>query len=62
MAFPDEDVIKYVGQWQPGPPLDESWSVELITWRDRLWQTQQIGLYPNGIGYGNISLRLGDRS
>ncbi|MFZ4677891.1 MAG: class II aldolase/adducin family protein [Nodosilinea sp.] len=54
----DEGVIKYACQWTPGPPLTESQCAELIAWRDRLHQAQQIGLYPNGIGYGNISIRL----
>lgn len=58
----DEGVIKYVGQWTPGPPLAESQLVELMAWRDRLRQAQLIGLYPNGIGYGNISLRLSAHS
>lgn len=58
----DEGVIKYVGQWTAGPPLDQSLLAELITWRDRLWQARQIGLYPNGIGYGNISIRLAAHS
>jgi len=30
---------------------------ELITWRDRLFAWGAIGIYPNGIGYGNISQR-----
>jgi ribulose-5-phosphate 4-epimerase/fuculose-1-phosphate aldolase len=31
---------------------------ELIAVRDRLFQRGLIGVYPNGIGYGNISARL----
>lgn len=58
----DEGVIKYVCQWTPSPPMNESSMAELIAWRDRLWQAKQIGLYPNGIGYGNISLRLSAHS
>lgn len=60
--FPDEGVIKYVSDWMPGPPLEASALAELMVWRDRLWQAKQIGLYPNGIGYGNISLRLSPHS
>ncbi len=58
----DEGVIKYVCQWTPGPPLAAAELAELIEWRDRLWQARQIGVYPNGIGYGNISLRLSAHS
>lgn len=54
----DEGVVKYVSHWTPGPPLAASQLAELIVWRDRLHQSGQIGLYPNGIGYGNISIRL----
>lgn len=58
MAFPDEGVVKYVGHWRPGDPLEKSVLAELIVWRDRMHQAEQIGFYPNGIGYGNISVRL----
>jgi L-ribulose-5-phosphate 4-epimerase len=58
MTIPDDGVIKFACQWQPGPPLEATWLAPLVTWRDRLWQAQQIGTYPNGIGYGNISLKL----
>ncbi|MBE9160394.1 class II aldolase/adducin family protein [Nodosilinea sp. LEGE 06152] len=61
VAF-DEGVIKYVCNWDSGPPLPEAQLVELIAWRDRMHQAQQIGLYPNGIGYGNISLRRSAQS
>jgi ribulose-5-phosphate 4-epimerase/fuculose-1-phosphate aldolase len=58
----DEGVIKYVGHWTTGAPLEDDELAELMAWRDRMWQAQQIGLYPNGIGYGNISLRRSARS
>ncbi|HSM82293.1 MAG TPA: class II aldolase/adducin family protein [Nodosilinea sp.] len=58
----DEGVIKYLCQWTLGPPLAEPPLAELIAWRDRLHQAQQIGLYPNGIGYGNISIRRSPHS
>ena len=35
-----------------GPTLDE-----LRTWRDQLHQLGLIGVYPDGIGYGNLSCR-----
>jgi L-ribulose-5-phosphate 4-epimerase len=54
----DEGVIKYRCQWTPGPPIAVDSLREVMAWRDRLHQSQLIGLYPNGIGYGNISLRL----
>ncbi|WP_035985705.1 class II aldolase/adducin family protein [Leptolyngbya sp. KIOST-1] len=54
----DEGVIKYRCQWTPGPSLAADQLADLMAWRDRLHQSGQIGQYPNGIGYGNISLRL----
>jgi ribulose-5-phosphate 4-epimerase/fuculose-1-phosphate aldolase len=54
----DEGVIKYHCQWQLGLAPEVSQIEELIHWRDALWQAGQIGTYPDGIGYGNISLRL----
>lgn len=54
----DEGTIKYDCQWQLGPAPAASQIEELIHWRDALWQAGQIGTYPDGIGYGNISLRL----
>ncbi len=37
--------------------IPEEISKELIYWRDRLYGMGLIGLYPNGIGFGNISVR-----
>ena len=58
----DEGVIKYTCHWQQGPALATQPVAEVIRWRDRLWQQGQIGAYPDGVGYGNISLRLSPRS
>jgi L-ribulose-5-phosphate 4-epimerase len=32
--------------------------IPLNQWRNELWQRQLIGSYPDGIGYGNISIRV----
>ena len=32
--------------------------IPLNYWRDELWENLLIGCYPDGIGYGNISVRL----
>jgi ribulose-5-phosphate 4-epimerase/fuculose-1-phosphate aldolase len=58
----DDGVIKYTCHWQMGPAPMGSQVRALIMWRDRLWLAKQIGVYPNGIGYGNISIRLGPKS
>lgn len=34
--------------------------VELIAWRNRLYRLGLIGVYPDGIGFGNLSARVGE--
>jgi len=53
---PDEGYIKFKYDWLPLslPPIDLS---ELIFWRQQMYQAGLIGVYPNGIGFGNISMR-----
>lgn len=57
----DEGVIKYRCHWTEGPPIEEHRIKDLGTWRDRLYTHGLIGVYPGGVGYGNISMRTGDR-
>jgi ribulose-5-phosphate 4-epimerase/fuculose-1-phosphate aldolase len=33
---------------------------DLIAWRDRLYRLGLIGVYPDGIGFGNLSTRTGE--
>ena len=54
----DDGVIKYVGHWQPGPLASTDRLHHVIEGRDRLYAAGLIGTYPNGVGYGNISVRL----
>jgi ribulose-5-phosphate 4-epimerase/fuculose-1-phosphate aldolase len=61
----DDGVIKFQCDWEPSDPI--AWDavpelLDLMEWRDRLFQWGAIGVYPNGVGYGNVSVRLaGDR-
>ena len=63
-SIPNDGVIQFDCTWQKAPPIagDDFAALsdlsELITWRDRLFSWGAIGIYPNGIGYGNISQRL----
>lgn len=57
----DDGVIKFDCDWQAAPPWVDDRLGELIAWRDRLFRWGAIGVYPNGIGYGNISQRVDDR-
>lgn len=60
MSIRDEGVIKYRCDWDFAPPLDQAQLQPLIIWRDRLWQEGLIGVYPDGIGYGNVSIKCLD--
>jgi L-ribulose-5-phosphate 4-epimerase len=53
----DEGYIKFHAEWIKGPALPKEDLQELIYWRQFLFQRRLIGMYPNGIGYGNISQR-----
>jgi L-ribulose-5-phosphate 4-epimerase len=50
--------IKYECIWEKAAPGDDRLVVELNACRDRLFNLGLIGAYANGIGYGNISIRL----
>ncbi|MFN7116503.1 MAG: class II aldolase/adducin family protein [Saprospiraceae bacterium] len=53
----DEGYIKFQACWTASAPLFGTTLQELITCRDSLHQLGLIGVYPNGIGFGNISQR-----
>ncbi len=55
----DEGVIKFQCEWiqAAAPYLQEI--EELNSWRTMLFQSGLIGVYPDGIGFGNISCRFG---
>lgn len=57
----DEGYIKFEAHWEEASPLPEAEIAELNTFRRRLYELKFIGAYDNGIGYGNISRRYGDR-
>ncbi|MDX1943180.1 MAG: class II aldolase/adducin family protein [Saprospiraceae bacterium] len=53
----DEGYIKFQSQWTKSEALSLERLENLIFWRDILYQKELIGVYKNGIGYGNISER-----
>ena len=53
--------IKFNCNWLKAEPVDEKRIMEINRWRNILFNHQLIGVYPNGIGYGNISIRLNDK-
>lgn len=55
----DEGVIKFECRWTPGPALDCRRLAALLNCRRRLYGEGLIGVYPDGIGFGNLSIRDG---
>ncbi len=59
----DEGYVKYVSEWTVGPAPDSGIVAELNHWRGRLYAQGLIGHYAQlGIGFGNISARVGQSS
>ena len=53
--------IKFNCNWIKTEPVDDKTIIEINRWRNILFIHKLIGVYPNGIGYGNISIRLSDK-
>lgn len=57
----DEGYIKYQSNWEKRPvDVPEHYIDEIIQWREIIYRQKWIGVYKEGIGYGNISRRLPD--
>jgi ribulose-5-phosphate 4-epimerase/fuculose-1-phosphate aldolase len=54
----DEGVIKFNCEWTRSTPLDKAWIRDINFCRDKLYALGLIGVNDEGIGYGNISIRL----
>ena len=54
----DDGYIKFNCEWIKGEPLLEDMIKELNSWRKRMFDAGLIGMYENGIGFGNISMRI----
>jgi ribulose-5-phosphate 4-epimerase/fuculose-1-phosphate aldolase len=52
-----EGYIKFNCTWIESGPVQSEFVRKLNKWRNRLFELGLIGIYPNGIGFGNISLR-----
>ncbi len=57
MAVPDEGYVKFQAVWEQAAPLPAPKLAELSHWRNEMHRLHLIGVYGNGIGYGNISQR-----
>ena len=54
----DEGYIKYSCEWENKYiQIPQETLLELNHWRDKLFDLGLIGMYSNGIGYGNLSTR-----
>jgi L-ribulose-5-phosphate 4-epimerase len=53
----DEGYVKFVCRWIAAAPPEAEAIAPLKRWRDHLHALGLIGVYPDGIGYGNISMR-----
>ena len=54
----DEGYIKFNSDWEKQAAFEDERLDELLRYRQLLYGLDLIGAYPDGIGYGNISLRL----
>jgi len=54
----DEGYIKFKCDWSQSEPLSHKMVQDLISFRQKAHERNWIGVYPNGIGFGNISQRF----
>ncbi|TVQ15294.1 MAG: class II aldolase/adducin family protein [Bacteroidetes bacterium] len=52
-----EGYIKFNCHWIEAGPVSPDHTREINVWRDKLYALGLIGVYDNGIGFGNISMR-----
>ena len=55
----DDGVVKYIAIHMDGDPPAHPLLTQLNQIRTQRFDLQLVGAYPNGIGYGNVSIRLG---
>ena len=53
----DEGYIKFNCSWESSEPPAPSLVDDINSWRNKLYALGLIGVYPDGIGFGNISKR-----
>jgi L-ribulose-5-phosphate 4-epimerase len=55
-----EGVIKFTLDWKKGKAMPKAVLSQAIKWRNAMHRIGMIGEYPNGIGFGNLSIRVGE--
>lgn len=58
----DEGIIKFKCNWSRSSIISSDQIAGINTWRDRMYKLGLIGVYSNGVGYGNISIRTSTNS
>lgn len=58
MTLRDEGVIKFECNWTQAPLPEADAVLQVVQFRNTLFKDGLIGVYPDGIGFGNISLRV----
>lgn len=57
----EDGYIKFDCKWEKTPPVIPGYMFQkLNSWRNYLYDLNLIGAYENGIGFGNISVRLNE--
>lgn len=60
MTSRDDGVIKYDCDWHKTAEVDWPHVAHLDSWRSRCFDHGLVGVYPDGVGYGNVSARIED--
>lgn len=55
-----EGYIKFSCEWIKDNPISVNQLKKINKWRDKMYHLGLIGCYDNGIGFGNISVRLNE--
>ena len=58
----DEGYIKFNCTWIPSNDISLNKAAVLNMWREIMYKKGLIGMYPDGIGFGNISMRCGEKT
>jgi ribulose-5-phosphate 4-epimerase/fuculose-1-phosphate aldolase len=58
MMHNEKGYVQFRCDWDTAPPVTGPLVESLIDWRQQLYRLGLIGVYPDGIGFGNLSARL----
>ena len=57
-----EGYIKFNCHWIKAGPVSQDYIWKINVWRDKLYTLGLIGVYDDGIGFGNISMRYEEKT